>query len=94
MEELLLTFIDFVRGQRCAVCNTSPVDPDHHPTRGAGGTDDRVWPLCRIHHTERHMIGIKTFERKYGVQVDLVIDELWVQYKREVDVDGVCGHHK
>jgi hypothetical protein len=53
-----------------------------------------VWPLCRIHHTERHMIGIRTFERKYGVQVDLVIDELWAQYKREVDVDGVCGHDK
>ena len=37
---------------------------------GAGG-DDRgnLVPLCRQHHREQHQIGLRSFERKYDVDL-------------------------
>lgn len=79
-----MSFINFVRKQRCAVCGVAPVDPDHWPERARGGTDDRVWPLCRKHHTERHAIGMPRFERKYGVSANECIGTLHERYGRFV----------
>lgn len=51
----------------CLICNKRPSDPDHITTKGSGGDDDikNLWPLCRKHHTERHMIGLKQMIKKY-----------------------------
>ena len=41
-----------VRGERCLVCDTRPVDPAHLVPRARGGCDDPdcVVALCRRHH--------------------------------------------
>ena len=75
-----LTFIEWVRTRPCSVCNVGGADPDHYPNRSIGGTDDRVWPLCREHHSERHAIGMKSFQAKYEVDASLVIDDLRATY--------------
>lgn len=51
----------------CVVCARVPSDPDHIRTRGAGGHDSEanLWPLCRIHHVERHAIGLTLFCKRY-----------------------------
>lgn len=51
----------------CLVCERTPSDPDHIRTRGAGGHDEEsnIWPLCRIHHVERHAIGLALFCKRY-----------------------------
>lgn len=47
------------------------VDPDHVTSRGARGKDHaNVVPLCRGHHDERHTIGIRTFEKRYGLDLE------------------------
>lgn len=55
----------------CAVCGQSPSDPHHIRSKGAWGSDtkDNLIPLCRIHHTEIHAIGKKTFATKYKLKI-------------------------
>ena len=49
------------------------LDPHHLKTRGSGGDDSQtnVMPLCRLHHTELHKIGLSSFVEKYGLQNEM-----------------------
>ncbi|WP_353737445.1 HNH endonuclease signature motif containing protein [Microcystis sp. M061S2] len=44
-----------------------PSDVHHVKTRGSGGGDDywNVMPLCRVHHTEWHKIGMQQMIAKH-----------------------------
>lgn len=44
-------------------------EPHHEPPRSCGGKDKDTAPLCSRHHRERHDIGEKPFNRKYGVNI-------------------------
>lgn len=56
-----------IRKMKCIVCGLV-AEPHHIKSRGAGGDDtiENLLPLCRIHHTEIHTIGLKAFKLKYG----------------------------
>lgn len=54
-----------------------PVDPDHIRTRGAGGGDEQVWPLCRGAHTLKGTIPLEEFEDRFGVEAVPMAAELW-----------------
>jgi len=56
---------------KCMICEL-PQQTNHKKTRGAGGADakENLWPLCFRHHTERHAIGIKSFRKKYGLEIE------------------------
>ena len=73
-------YIRFIRSISCIVCGGSPVDPDHLQHRGMGGAgkggtatgtvlDYSCIPLCRVHHSERHSLGINGFEKKYRLNL-------------------------
>jgi hypothetical protein len=49
----------------CVVCGKKPVDLHHPTSRGAGGTDESLMPLCRKHHAETHQIGCNTFADRH-----------------------------
>lgn len=68
---------------RCLVCRSFQVDRDHIKTRGSGGTDDdwNLMPLCRLHHVERHAIGIGTFAFKYPLVKNFLIERGWEVYE-------------
>lgn len=53
--------------KRCLVCGDRGCDPAHIKTFKSTGIDADwlLMPLCRIHHTEQHQLGIKTFINKY-----------------------------
>lgn len=87
---------EWIRGQRCIVVNYAQlwpegiprycylVEPDHVKTRGAGGGDrGNLVPCCAIHHRERHTIGIRSFEEKYGFKLAAIAAELAQRYERE-----------
>jgi hypothetical protein len=75
-------YLRFIRNKPCSVCRALPSDPDHHPTRGSGRwSDERTWPLCRKHHTERHAIGILEFQRRYKVKVETCMAELQEEWR-------------
>lgn len=56
-----------IRALPCFVCGGRPCDADHLSSRGAGGGDElaNLQALCRLHHIERHQIGIKSFVTRY-----------------------------
>lgn len=82
--------LELVRNQRCIICNTYGVDPDHIVTRGAGGGDtgDNVWPLCRAHHTERHTKGLGTFVSTYQEAQDWLLrherTDILAKYQKQI----------
>lgn len=51
-------------------CWGEGIDACHVKTRGAGGADlGNLVPMCRAHHTEQHTLGIRSFQRKHGVDM-------------------------
>jgi len=48
-------YLDFVKAHPCVVCGEREVDNAHFPrSKGAGGQDTDVIPLCRKCHSESH----------------------------------------
>ena len=76
MKDKSLEYIDYIRDHECLVCFKSFVDPDHLEAIGMGGNRKKpslkhysCIPLCRIHHTERHSLGLPRFEKKYKINL-------------------------
>ena len=63
------------RSTPCIACGYYKSDPDHIQSRGAGGGDElaNLWPLCRIHHMERHRIGLSAFVESHMLEAELMI---------------------
>lgn len=63
-------YLEWVRGQQCAVClSPAPNDPHHLTSRGAGGSDLTALPLCRVCHRTYHAVGQSHFEKERGVNL-------------------------
>ena len=69
-------YLKFIKSHFCIICGKSPVDADHLEHIGMGGNRDKQTlkdfsciNLCRQHHSERHNLGIKMFEKKYNVNL-------------------------
>lgn len=60
--------IEYVKTLSCCACGTWGVDAHHLISRGAGGPDSisNLLPLCRIHHSEIHQIGVTKMCDKYS----------------------------
>lgn len=56
-------------------------DPHHTPTRGAGGGDNNVVPLCRGAHSllDSWKRSEKSVEEEYGVEFRPMGDDLWAR---------------
>lgn len=63
-----------LKHRKCAVCNRSLVDMEHwqNVANLGGYAHDKgqgeYISLCRHHHTEKHNIGVESFERKYDIR--------------------------
>lgn len=63
--------IQLLKNRICFVCGKQNADVDHVDTIGSGRNRRHVnqvgynaWTVCRIHHTERHKIGVKKVPNK------------------------------
>lgn len=72
-----------VRHRRCAICLKEHADIDHVTTVGMGRNRNEInhtgmyiEPLCRVHHTIRHAMGIKSFMQRYHLKPIKVTPEL------------------
>ena len=59
-----LKLLRAIRELPCLACDgaqQTETEPDHVKTRGSGGNDsaENVWPLCRQHHCDRHLKGLR-----------------------------------
>jgi len=59
--------LEQIRKQPCLVCRKISGEVHHIKSRGSGGHDieSNLIPLCRVHHTEVHKIGLNRFSEKY-----------------------------
>ncbi len=78
-------------GHRHIPCG-GKMDPHHVKTRGAGGGDDQVVPLCRDHHSQLDSWGIgqETFQDIYGVDLPKLAGETWMAdsyHRRKWDIE-------
>jgi hypothetical protein len=55
------------------------LDPHHVVTRGAGGGDEQVVPLCRRHHDICHDLKTLRFDALYGTDIAETARVLWEQ---------------
>jgi hypothetical protein len=57
----------------------------HVKSRGAGGDDmDNCVPLCAYHHDRQHTMGIKSFQRQYGINLAFIAKDLGRIYRARV----------
>ena len=75
----------FVRGFECCAKDRGPyrcegpMDAHHSTTRGAGGGDETVVPLCRLHHSLLDSPGWSQpkFEAVHGLDFTEIASDLW-----------------
>lgn len=60
---------EWIRTLPCLVCGQGPSQACHAKSRGAGGTSDHLVPMCKKHHDEQHLVGVKTFGVYHGVDL-------------------------
>jgi len=79
-------YIKYIKSKSCLVCANQLVDADHLLTIGMGGNRRKpTWkdytciPLCREHHTERH-VNWKKFEEKYRINTWQEAFKLLLEY--------------
>ena len=80
-------YLEYVRHLPCLIGCEGAADPAHVRTKRLGGDRGNVVPLCHGHHVEQHQHGIKTFARKYNVDLKvLALDVLtgYLAYKKIV----------
>jgi len=79
--------IQWVRGHECLLAGKNDpkhpcvgkVQAHHSTTRGAGGGDETVVPLCVGHHAQLESPGWsqRRMEQVYGLNMQAVADALW-----------------
>lgn len=76
--------LKFVRGFQCCanvptVCPNWRIEAHHSTTRGAGGGDETVVPLCQFHHAQLDSPGWSQarFESAYNVDLRAIAADLW-----------------
>lgn len=79
---------EHVRQMACVIlrCQTGlKVQAAHVRTRATGtGDEGNIVPLCAGHHAEQHHIGIRSFEKRYRVNLKAIADLLWLKYEQDV----------
>lgn len=78
--------LDAVKRIPCVVCGKKQTDPCHVRSRGAGGSDAEfnVIPLCRIHHSEQHMMGFKVFCFTYPKVWEALKSKGWLWFDGKI----------
>lgn len=87
--------IQLLKNRICFVCGKQNADVDHVDTIGSGRNRRHVnqvgynaWTVCRIHHTERHKIGVKAFAQKYQIKPVKLTKEL-IEYLNLSDKNAI-----
>lgn len=67
-------YLDYVRAMPCQIllCREQRSEADHLIARGWEESKRNDWTalnLCTKHHGERHQIGDKKFQAKYGIEL-------------------------
>lgn len=80
-------YAEWIRKKACIIgggCWTV-VQAAHHHGRGAGGkAEANLFPCCAEHHSEFHTIGVLTWQRKYGIDLEALTAHLHREYEESL----------
>ena len=86
--------LQWVRGHECCVWGKleqlgdgyarhhsceGKTEAHHVVSRGAGGGDEQVVPLCSKAHADGHRMGWETFQKRYRVDLASTAADMWKQ---------------
>lgn len=79
-------FVDWIHSLACSVSGKEGSDSDpivaaHTLGKGAGGDWTMVVPMLHSLHDKLHNIGIETFEKRYGVDLELIAAAVHLRWK-------------
>lgn len=75
----------WVRGHTCVIEGRGEhvcygrMEAHHVVSRGAGGGDEQVVPLCAHAHGDGHLRGWETFAKEFGVDLPAIAALFWKQ---------------
>lgn len=80
-------YLDHVWQYPCVICGRMPVEAHHVRysfNSGTGIKPGDCWtiPLCQEHHRELHQIGMKSFQKKYDINIHkelFLIAKAWIE---------------
>ncbi len=78
MSEPEKTWRGVIEGKAGHVCS-GKMEAHHVVSRGAGGGDEQVVPLCAGAHYDGHLRGWETFAKDFGVDLTAIAAEFWKQ---------------
>jgi hypothetical protein len=84
-------YVKWIHGYACVVCGNWPVHAHHVKSKGAGGSDRTVIPLCHSHHTGDlgiHFLGRLHFQAQFRLELEQL-----VAHFNELYEDGATGPH-
>lgn len=77
-------FLQWLRGRSCLAGGTcagriEAAHIDYAPGKGVGTkpADRYAVPLCAAHHGEQHQAGIRTFEKRHGINMLSASEAYW-----------------
>lgn len=53
------------------------IEAHHVTSRGAGGGDEQVVPLCSKAHADGHRMGWETFQKRYSLPLTSIAFAMW-----------------
>lgn len=83
--ELDPDYVRWIHSYACVVCGSHPVHAHHATSRGAGGSDRTVVPLCFTHHTGDlgiHLLGQIHFQAKFRIDLDALVQQFNKLYEQ------------
>lgn len=87
------SYVKWIHSYACIVCGSWPVHAHHAVSRGAGGSDRSVVPLCFTHHTGDqgiHLLGKIHFQAQFRVDLEALVSHFNELY--EQGSKGPHGH--
>jgi len=74
-------FVRWTRMRPCAACHRSPCEVAHIlKSRAAGGRPWHCIPLCAECHREQHTIGVVTFAKRHGLDIENLAHFHWKRW--------------
>ena len=79
-----------VRAMPCLVTGTTPSEPAHVTSRGAGGGRFDLVPLSPAMHRQQHDVGIETFAACHGLDLRSEADRITLEHPEPLGIRGLA----
>jgi hypothetical protein len=81
---------DLVRAMPCLITGTTPSEPAHVTSRGAGGGCFDLVPLSPAMHRQQHEVGIESFQACHGLDLRAEADRIALDHPEPLGIRGLA----